>query len=56
MVDSSTIMGEIVIMAIRINDAVICGWIDNTTPGVTLGGIELLGLKREIPSDRPTRI
>lgn len=32
----------------RIRDAVIRGWIDNTTPGETRGGIELVGLKRPL--------
>jgi len=35
-------------MAIRIDDAVIRGWIDNTTPGETRGGLELVGIKRPI--------
>ncbi len=35
-------------MAMRIHDAVIRGWIDNTTPGETRGGIELVGLQRPL--------
>lgn len=35
-------------MALRINKAIIRGWIDNTTPGVTRGGIELLGMQRPL--------
>jgi len=35
-------------MALRINQAIISGWIDNTTPGVTRGGIEILGVKRPL--------
>ncbi len=35
-------------MAIRINHAVIRGWIDNTTPGETRGGLELIGFKRPL--------
>ncbi len=35
-------------MALRINDAVIRGWIDNTTPGETRGGIELVGIERPL--------
>lgn len=35
-------------MAMRIDNAVIRGWIDNTTPGETRGGIELVGLKRPL--------
>ena len=37
-------------MAIRLNKAVVEGWIDNTTPGITTGSIEVLGL------DRPLRL
>jgi hypothetical protein len=35
-------------MALRIDQAIISGWIDNTTPGITRGGIELLGMKRPL--------
>ncbi len=35
-------------MALRIDKAVVGGWIDNTTPGVTRGGIEVLGMKRPL--------
>ena len=37
-----------VVMALRIDQAIISGWIDNTTPGVTRGGIELLGMQRPL--------
>lgn len=37
-------------MAIRLNQAVVKGWIDNTTPGLTTGQIEVLGL------DKPLRL
>lgn len=36
------------IMALRIDQAIIRGWIDNTTPGITRGGIELLGMQRPL--------
>lgn len=32
----------------RIDEAVIRGWIDNTTPGETRGGLELVGVERPI--------
>ncbi len=35
-------------MALRINQAIISGWIDNRMPGVTHGGIELLGMQRPL--------
>lgn len=35
-------------MALRIDQAIIRGWIDNTTPGITRGGIELLGMQRPL--------
>lgn len=35
-------------MALRINQAIISGWIDNTIPGVTRGGIELVGMRRPL--------
>ncbi len=35
-------------MAIRLNQAVVKGWIDNTTPGITTGSIEILGLNRPL--------
>lgn len=35
-------------MALRINKAIVRGWIDNTTPGETRGGIEILGMQRPI--------
>jgi hypothetical protein len=38
----------IVGMALRINQAIICGWIDNTVPGITRGGIELVGMRRPL--------
>ncbi|MGJ8655751.1 MAG: hypothetical protein ACSHX6_04800 [Akkermansiaceae bacterium] len=35
-------------MALRLNTAIISGWIDNTTPGVTRGGIEVVGMQRPL--------
>jgi len=35
-------------MALRLDQAIIRGWIDNTTPGETRGGIELLGMQRPL--------
>ena len=35
-------------MALRINTAIVSGWIDNITPGETRGGIEVLGLQRPL--------
>lgn len=35
-------------MALRLNTAVVCGWIDNTTPGETRGSIEVLGMHRPL--------
>jgi hypothetical protein len=35
-------------MALRINQAIISGWIDNTVPGITRGGIELVGMRRPL--------
>lgn len=37
-------------MAFRIDKAIIRGWIDNTTPGITRGGLEIMGM------DRPVKI
>ena len=33
-------------MALRLNTAILSGWIDNTIPGETRGGIEVLGMQR----------
>jgi len=35
-------------MEIRIDNAVIRGWIDNTTPGETRGGVELVGFEQPL--------
>lgn len=35
-------------MALRIDKAIIRGWIDNTTPGITRGGLELVGMSRPV--------
>lgn len=35
-------------MALRLNVGVISGWIDNTTPGMTYGGIEIVGMDRPL--------
>lgn len=35
-------------MALRLGSAIKCGWIDNTTPGITLGGIELVGMQQPL--------
>lgn len=35
-------------MALRIDRAIIRGWIDNTKPGVTRGGLELVGMSRPV--------
>ena len=35
-------------MALRINTAIVSGWIDNITPGETRGGVEVLGLQRPL--------
>ena len=35
-------------MAFRIDKAIVRGWIDNTTPGITRGGLEILGMDRPI--------
>ncbi|MFT5881648.1 MAG: hypothetical protein ACI9FG_000133 [Crocinitomicaceae bacterium] len=37
-------------MAFRIDKAIVKGWIDNTTPGITRGGLEVKGM------DRPVKI
>lgn len=36
------------VMVLRLNSAIMSGWIDNTTPGITLGGIELVGVPRPL--------
>lgn len=35
-------------MAFRIDKAIVKGWIDNTTPGITRGGLEIKGMERPI--------
>ncbi|MFC5050844.1 hypothetical protein ACFPK9_09475 [Rubritalea spongiae] len=35
-------------MAFRIDKAIIRGWIDNTTPGITRGGLEIMGMERPV--------
>lgn len=35
-------------MAFRIDKAIIRGWIDNTTPGITRGGLEIMGMERPL--------
>jgi len=35
-------------MALRLNTAVVSGWIDNTIPGETRGGIEVIGMQRPL--------
>jgi hypothetical protein len=35
-------------MELRLNTAIISGWIDNTAPGVTRGGIEVMGMQRPL--------
>lgn len=35
-------------MAFRIDKAIVRGWIDNTTPGITRGGLEILGMERPV--------
>ncbi|MFC4992006.1 hypothetical protein [Rubritalea tangerina] len=35
-------------MAFRIEKAIVRGWIDNTTPGMTRGGLEIKGMERPV--------
>jgi hypothetical protein len=35
-------------MAFRIDKAIVKGWIDNTTPGITRGGLEIKGMERPV--------
>jgi hypothetical protein len=35
-------------MAFRIDKAIVKGWIDNTTPGITRGGLEIVGMERPV--------
>ena len=35
-------------MALRLDTAIISGWIDNTTPGITRGGLEVMGMQRPL--------
>ena len=35
-------------MALRLDTAIINGWIDNTTPGITRGGLEVMGVARPV--------
>ncbi|MGJ8672871.1 hypothetical protein [Rubritalea sp.] len=35
-------------MAFRIDKAIVRGWIDNTTPGITRGGLEIMGMERPV--------
>lgn len=35
-------------MAFRIDKSVVKGWLDNTTPGITRGGLEIMGIERPV--------
>lgn len=35
-------------MAFRIDKAIVKGWIDNTTPGLTRGGLQIMGMERPV--------
>lgn len=35
-------------MAFRIDKSIVKGWIDNTTPGITRGGLEIMGMERPV--------
>ena len=35
-------------MAFRIDKSIVKGWIDNTTPGITRGGLEIMGMEQPV--------